>query len=316
MTMPYFFILGLIVIFAQISSIIFLKSFLIYFLLTAAYALSWNLVGGICGQYSFGHAVYAGIGSYLAAYVLNCGVTYFCLAIPMILLFNGILGASLSFLSARFKVEHAYFTLLTIAFLECMRIVFENIPYFNGVAGYYIINNQLIDFLYHYFLYIAFFSVFVIFYILKRIMHSDFGKKCQILERNKLAAESIGINPIKNFVLMMFYSSMMTSYIGIISIFYYKNLFPEYIFSQQRSMHMVLPALIGGAHPKGPIFGAFIVCAISECLDFMLDAFDVEVGGLKQVLLGIILLCFVLLNIKLKKDAVRKDRVNTLNNMS
>ena len=281
------------------SNFLFFKTFFIHFMFSLGYAMTWNLLASLSGQYSFGHAVYAGIGAYLAALAFNISTGFFILMIPFILIFCAAFGAGIAFMSGRFKVEHAYFTLLTIVTLECVRIFFENTPFFNGTSGLFLISNSFSDMIYQSFCYVIFIFVIFIFFISKKVFKSNLALKCIALKDNKPAAESIGIHPIKNPVIIMGLSTALTALLGVLSIFYQKQLFPEQIFSMQRSMHMVLPALIGGVgNLLAPLKGALIIAPLSELLDFSIDYFDFEANGLKHIIFGSIILWIIIKPLK------------------
>ncbi len=96
---------------------------------------SWNLMLGIGGQLSIGHALFVGIGAYSVA-ILNIkyGVTPW---IGLILgaAIAGLVGAVLAWLSFRFEVRGIYFALLTIAAAEFARIMFGGWDYVGGMQG-------------------------------------------------------------------------------------------------------------------------------------------------------------------------------------
>ena len=53
----------------------------------------------------------------------------------------------------------------------------------------------------------------------------------------------------------------------MINAFYYKNLFPEQIFSIQTSIELLLAPIIGGVGTLiGPVLGSFILTPIGEAL--------------------------------------------------
>ena len=86
---------------------------------------AWNLMMGYAGQLSLGHALYVGLGAYVAALLwLHVGLS------PWIGVFAGIATAMLAaavigWLGFRFGIEGVYFALLTIAFSEIARVAFD-----------------------------------------------------------------------------------------------------------------------------------------------------------------------------------------------
>ena len=107
----------------------YLLTILIIILYFAYAGQAWNIMMGFAGQLSLGHAIYLGLGGYVAAMLF----TQFGLA-PWLGLVAAIpvaaaCGAVIGFLAFRFGVTGVYFAILTIAFAEFARIGFDNWGY-------------------------------------------------------------------------------------------------------------------------------------------------------------------------------------------
>ncbi|CAO5674789.1 MAG: hypothetical protein HEEMFOPI_00122 [Holosporales bacterium] len=291
-----FFVFLTIITFVYFLDSLYLKTVTIHFLLMVGFSLCWNIVGGLLGQYSFGNALFFGISSYLSMYFLNISPLYFLLSVPFVLIITASIGGGIAYLSFRFKVEHAYFTLLTIVCLECFRILFENMPFFNGMSGLFLKSTNFSQTLSHYFLIILAFYVFCLYCLIDKLYKSEMGLKCICIKDNPLAAESIGVNPVFYPAIMMALSAALIGGLGVLSIFHKQQLFPDQVFSMHESMYMVLPALIGGVGKvKGPIFGSIIILLINESIDHIFEYFDFSFSALKHVIFGLITL-FVVYN--------------------
>jgi branched-chain amino acid transport system permease protein len=94
----------------------YLLTVLIVILYSAYTGQAWNIMMGFAGQLSLGHAIYAGLGGYVAAVLFTrYGVgpwLGFLAAIPVC----AACGAIIGFLAFRFGVSGVYFAILTIAF--------------------------------------------------------------------------------------------------------------------------------------------------------------------------------------------------------
>ena len=99
---------------------------LISVLFTAYLGASWNILGGYAGQFSFGHAAFFGIGAYTSTLLLlRVGLT------PWVgMLAGGVLAAAFGllagYLSFRYGLKGPYFSLVTLAFAEMLRVVAVN----------------------------------------------------------------------------------------------------------------------------------------------------------------------------------------------
>src|SRR6266851_3965879 len=83
-----------------------------------ALALSWNLIGGYGGQFSVGHALFVGTGSYtVAILLLHTGIPMF-----LAVLFSGFVAAFLAFLSAilLLRLRNAYFTVGSLGLAQAV----------------------------------------------------------------------------------------------------------------------------------------------------------------------------------------------------
>ena len=107
-------------------------SVLILILYFAYVGQAWNIMMGFAGQLSLGHALYAGLGGYIAA-----GLFFHYGIGPWLGLFAAVAAASaagavVGYLGFRFSLAGVYFALLTIAFSEFTRIAFDH---WGWVAG-------------------------------------------------------------------------------------------------------------------------------------------------------------------------------------
>src|SRR5215467_12635359 len=87
---------------------------------------AWNILGGYAGQFSFGHAAFFGIGAYTSTLLLlRAGVSPW---LGMVL--GGVLAAAFGlfqgYLSFRYGLKGPYFSLVTLAFAEMLRVVAVN----------------------------------------------------------------------------------------------------------------------------------------------------------------------------------------------
>jgi branched-chain amino acid transport system permease protein len=96
--------------------------------------IAWNLLGGYCGQVSFGHAAFFGMGAYSAGLLTHhLGVSAwwgFLVSVPIVALVGLIMGLIV------LRLRGPYFVLATLAIGEVMRITCENLTSLtNGTLG-------------------------------------------------------------------------------------------------------------------------------------------------------------------------------------
>jgi branched-chain amino acid transport system permease protein len=269
-------------------------SVLVLTLYMACLGQSWNLLLGYSGQLSLGHALYSGLGGYLAvAFFLHLGVSPF-LAAPMCFLICGILGASIVALSFRFGIKNVQFTLLTITFAYCCQIIFEHVLFFGANGGLFIPLSHTqnfwllrMDITYFYYLFLCLCAL--IFSSIWFFMHhTRLGYFTQALRDNEMSAEALGIATYKIKISMMALSAGLTSICGIFYAFYQNNLFPDQSFSSLRSVELMMGPIFGGIGTLfGPVFGSFLLVPLGEMLNHFLGE---SITGIKHLFYGVTIL--------------------------
>ena len=271
------------------------------FLFFAYTGQAWNIMMGFAGQLSLGHALYLGVGGYTA------GALYFHYGVsPWIGVWLAIfaciaLGAFLGALAFRYGISGVYFTLLTIAFAEFARIGFDHFAWVGGSAGLFLKVGQQdrIDWLnlrgppamyYYVMLMLAAFAFGLSAWLLRRRP----GYYWQAIRENEEAASALGINTFRWKILAVVISAAMTAVAGVFLAFYYNNLFPEQIFSINRSVEIILGPIIGGMGTLfGPIIGAALMTLLTDGATELVDAIGWNIPGVKQIIYGLILFAVV-----------------------
>lgn len=275
----------------------YILSILILAYYTAYVGQCWNLLLGFAGQLSFGHSLYAGLGSYLAAGLfVNLGWSPWLTLIP-ILCFSGFLGASIGFLGFRFGVQGVYFTLLTIAFAECGRIIFEHLSWFGGTAGIFIPLNSVHSFWHlrlsiesFYYLFLGLMLGALI--ISRYFLQTRLGYFSLATRENEQAAQALGISTFAVKTIVMGLSAALTSVGGAFYAFYQNSLFPEQTFSLSHSIELTMGTIVGGVGTLlGPIVGSLLLIPLGEVISNIVGE---EILGIKHLFYGTTLLVIIL----------------------
>src|SRR4029450_3691460 len=129
-------------------------SVLILILYFAYVGQAWNVLMGFAGQLSLGHALYAGLGGYIAAGLyFHYGIGPWAGLVAAVVVAGlvprlgplgglvaavvvaGMAGAIVGYLGFRFSLAGVYFALLTIAFSEFTRVAFDHCQWAGGSGG-------------------------------------------------------------------------------------------------------------------------------------------------------------------------------------
>jgi len=280
----------------------YLLSVLILVLYFAYLGQAWNIMMGFAGQLSLGHALYFGLGAYTAAALYTkFGVTPWAgMAAGAIV--SAVAGAFIGALGFRFRIGGVYFALLTIAFAEFTRILFDHIDWVGGTAGFFLpVSNRDTNDLWNLrgdptmFYYVWLAGAGGVLALCRMLLSSRLGYYWLAIREDELAAQALGINTFRYKIAAVMLSAALTACGGVVYAFYNNNLFPEPIFSVARSIDMLLGAVTGGVGTlMGPIVGAFILTPLGEGLTVALEPLQdlFKLDGIKQVFYG---LCVVLI---------------------
>jgi len=275
----------------------YLLSVMILILYFAFVGQAWNVLMGLCGQLSLGHALFVGLGAYTAAALYqHFGV------VPWLgmLAAMAVCVAAASFmgwLAFRFGIGGTYFALLTIAFAEFTRIGFEHFGWVGGSGGFFLRVTQqdhvdLLNLRGHpaLFYYLALALAALAFALSAWLLRGRAGFYFRAIRDNEEAARAAGVAVLRYKLCALQISAALTALAGVFFAFYYNNLFPEQIFHISRSIEIILAPIIGGIGTLfGPVLGAAVLTALSEGISQLLTLSGHEVPGVKQILYGVAL---------------------------
>ena len=279
----------------------YLLTVLIIILYFAYAGQAWNIMMGFAGQLSLGHAIYLGLGGYVAAMLFTQFGIAPWLGLAAAMPTAAACGAVIGFLAFRFGVAGVYFAILTIAFAEFARIGFDNWDYVHASSGLFLPVKQYA----HYdlwrlrgdptmFYYVILAATALIFLLCRLLLNSRIGYFWRAIREDEQAARAAGINTFRYKMAAVMVSAAVTSFAGVFYAFFYNNLFPEQVFSIGRSIEIILGPIIGGIGTLfGPILGAFVLTGLAEVLRAAMAALGVDMPGATQVFYGLCLLVVV-----------------------
>jgi branched-chain amino acid transport system permease protein len=298
-------LLGLLLAFLLVAPLFvgnYILSVLILVLYFAYTGQAWNVMMGFAGQLSLGHSLYVGLGAYTAAALyVHFGIGPWA-GVWIAIIISMAAGLVIGFLAFRFGIGGVYFALLTIAFAEFTRVGFDHFMWVNGSGGFFLpvtqysVNDPLnlrgSPLMFYYIL----LTITVLAFIFCRwLLTGRIGYYWLAIREEPEAAQTLGINIFRYKMIAVAISSGMTALSGVFFAFYYNNLFPEQIFSMNRSIELILGPIIGGVGSLfGPILGAFVLTALAEALNDIMVALGYELPGVKLVFYGFCLLFVVM----------------------
>ena len=263
-------------------------------LLMALLGQSWNIMSGYAGQFSFGHAAFFGIGAYTSSILyVDYGVSPWIGMLVGICL-SALVGILIGFLSFRYKLRGDFFALVTLAFAEILRVLFNNskalkgaggilIPYKNAWTEFQFANDKVFYFI----LLIMVISVTVFIAVMSK---RKMGVCLIAIKENQDAAGSIGLPVLRYKLLAMAISAAFAAIAGTFYAQYYGFIDPTVVFAASISVEAIVPCIIGGAGTLGgPLLGALIIIPLQELSNNLFEG----ISGLNMIIYGALIVFFV-----------------------
>ena len=229
----------------------------ILILINIIMAVSLNLINGLTGQFSIGHAGFMAVGAYTSAIItVKLGMDF-----PIALIVATVSAAFLGFLIGMptLRLNGDYLAIATLGLGEIIRIAILNIDYVGGASGFMGI-PRLTTFP------IAFWIMVFVVYFIKNFKNSADGRACLAIRENEIAAETMGINTTKYKVMAFTIGAGFAGTAGALFSHYYYIAHPASL-TFMRSFDVLTMVVLGGLGSiSGSISGAVLLTAISAAL--------------------------------------------------
>jgi branched-chain amino acid transport system permease protein len=238
-------------------------------LYTALLGLSWNILAGFGGQFSFGHAVFFGTGAYAAA-VLQAKLGWNAWAtLPAALALGALVGAFIGALSFRYGLRGSYFALVTLAFAEVFRILANNVGFTGAGVGIMVKlkagaeNFQFSTKAGYLYVVLAFaLAALVVCWWLK---NSRYGAWLQAVRDNEDSAKALGVNVFRVKLGAIALSGALMAAGGVFYAQYFQYIDPGLAYGPGVSIEALLGPIVGGLGTLwGPVLGAVLLQILGE----------------------------------------------------
>lgn len=229
----------------------------ILILINIIMSVSLNLINGLTGQFSIGHAGFMAVGAYSSAIItVKLGMDF-----PIALIVATLSAAVLGFLIGvpTLRLNGDYLAIATLGLGEIIRITILNIDYVGGASGFMGI-PRLTTFP------IAFWIMAFVLFFIKNFKNSAEGRACMAIRENEIAAETMGINTTKYKVLAFTIGAGFAGTAGALFSHYYYIAHPA-SFTFMRSFDVLTMVVLGGLGSiSGSVAGAILLTGISAAL--------------------------------------------------
>ena len=245
-------------------------------LILGSVSLAWNFLAGGCGQVSFGHAGFFGIGAYASALlVMKAGWNPFLAMIVAAVI--GVIGALIIGIPA-FRLRGPYFALSILGFAEVVKLLTLNLTSVTeGSKGIFNISSlpsiqlggMTLEFYYsrtanYYFAAVLMFAIYLVIYFLRR---SNMGLAMSAVHGDEETAAGIGVPVFRTKVKALIVSAFCTALMGAFYAHYIHFLNPDSAFDGYWSVMPIVGSLFGGIGTLiGPSIGALVITGLDEFL--------------------------------------------------
>jgi branched-chain amino acid transport system permease protein len=237
-------------------------------LLAAISASAWNLIGGLAGQVSVGHALYFGAGAY-ASLVLYTELGWPPIAgAPVGVIVSMVLAAVVG--TPTFRLRGHYFSMATIAAAELARILVANWKLLGAAVGLMgppvprsVLDLSFISPVPYHYLFLA--VLIVLLGVTWQIQRSRMGFYLAAIRGGDRAARSLGVPVLRYKLYALLLSAAFTSIAGSLYVVMVGFIDPDSALGILISVKMVIVAALGGAGTLfGPLVGAIILVPLEE----------------------------------------------------
>ena len=273
--------------------------------LNMIFAMSLNLLMGIGGTVSFGHAAFYSIGAYTTACLwYHFGWDYSTNFIFVILV-TGLAGLLLALPMSR--ITGRYVTIITLSFAEIVNLIIRNWdPVTLGQMGIVGIPNiTLFGFRFKtkiQFFYFTLIFVILTYIFLKWLVESKLGRNLQAMRDDSIAAEAMGIKLFPNKVIVFTISAIIAGIAGSLYAHLMTYVEPA-TFNANLSFNCISIVVVGGlGNFTGTLIGALFLTILPEDLRQFEFLFKYRMIAYGMVLVVVMWLNHSIPGLKLKQS--------------
>ncbi len=252
------------------------------------FALAYNMLYGQTGMLSFGHAVYSGLGAYIAAHALNLiGKGQLMFPVTLLPVIGGLAGMAFAVVFGYVTTRRSgtTFAMISLGIGELVAACSLMFPgFFGGEGG--ITTNRVVG---QSFLGLSYGPAVEVYYLIAAwtflctvamfaFTHTPLGRIANAVRDNPERAEFIGYNPQRVRWLVMIVSGGFAGIAGGLSCINYEIVSAENV-GAARSGGVLIATFIGGAgFFFGPVLGAIVFALMVTAVGTLTKAWLLYLG--------------------------------------
>ncbi len=269
----------------------FVQGLAIEIFILGLFALSYDLLLGVTGLLSFGHAMFFSVGAYLTGICLKSFNLSLWATLGLVLV--AAIVQALLFSVVLPRVKGVTFALVTLGLASVFYIVIQSHEMSAltgadvGLQG--VVSPEFINAADHRlrFYFVALFLVVVMFLIFKRFVSSPTGRVCVAIRENEMRAKMLGFNTFYFKLSALILASITAALAGSLHALFQPIVSPHTA-SMGFTIAALLMTLMGGV---GTLSGALAGAAIYRLLDYGLKSIF---GDQSSFMIGVVYILIVL----------------------
>jgi len=232
-------------------------------------AIGLNLITGVTGQISLGHAAFWAIGAYTTAYITTTLGLSFWISLPLSILVAGAIGIIVGYFTLH--LQGPYLAMATIGIGEITHQVLINWTSFSGgPSGVFGIPTISIfgfeinsEFRFYFF---SLLFLVLVYSICKAIVNSRYGRSAIAIRENENAARAVGVNSTKVKILVFGVSTAIAGLAGALYAPWVNYISPENFTFAESLLFLTMIMMGGMGSIPASIVGTTAIVAMSELL--------------------------------------------------
>lgn len=243
---------------------------MIMIFLMAIMGQGWNILSGYAGQFSFGHALFFGLGAYSSSILfVKLGVSPW-IGMAASVAVSIAVGLFIGFLSFRYGLSGPFFALIMLAFAEIFHMLAMGWDWVGGAEGILIPLQGnapgIMQFTEKepFFFILLWLTAASVFFVWK-MEGTRTGLYLQAIREDSDAAETLGVDSLRYKLTAMAFSAGMTAIGGVFYAQYLLYIDPDTTFASVNSVEIMLRPIIGGPGTVlGPLLGSVVLTPLAE----------------------------------------------------
>lgn len=229
-------------------------------------ATSLNLILGIAGQFSLGHAGFMAIGAYSSAIILSFFPS--ALGFGLAILIGGFISIIVALIVAipTLRLKGDYLAIATLGVAEIIRIIIVNLGNLTGGAIGLRNITRVVNFN------VIYIITIIILILLTTLKNSRYGRAWGSILEDEIASSAMGINTFSKKVSAFIIGAIIASIAGAIYASYFTIIQPAF-FDFSKSVDILTIAVLGGL---GSFSGTIISAIIIGLINIIFQSFAQE----------------------------------------